>query len=54
MKKMNEKNIGITYQNKEDFYNDISLKDTFKLSPYSPTIGIIFDWSCNDDVLFEV
>lgn len=54
MKNMNEKKIAISHRNKEDFDDDFNLKDSFTLSIYSPTIGVIFDWSCNDDVLFKV
>lgn len=51
MKKLNEKNIMVTYRN----INYFSIEDgTFTISTYSPTIGIIMDWSCNERTLSKV
>lgn len=54
MKKFNEKKIAVTHRNKEDFYGAFSLDDLFKITVNSPLLGIIIDWSCNDDPLFKV
>jgi hypothetical protein len=54
MKKANEKNIMILYRGKEDFNNDFNLKKVLSLSLYSPLLGVIVDWSCNEDLSFEV
>lgn len=54
MKKFNEKKIAVTYRNKEDFYGNFNLNDLFTITVYSPLLGIIVDWSCNDDPLFKV
>ncbi|XP_027836912.1 ionotropic receptor 75a-like [Aphis gossypii] len=53
MKKFNEKKIAVTYRNKEDFYGNFNLNDLFTITVYSPLLGIIVDWSCNDDPLFK-
>lgn len=54
MKKFNEKKIAVTHRKKEDFYRDFSLNDLFTITEYSPSLGIIIDWSCHDDPLFKV
>lgn len=54
MKKFNEKKIAVTHRNKEDFYEAFGLDDLFTITVYSPLLGIIIDWSCNDDPLFKV
>ncbi|XP_025200887.1 probable glutamate receptor [Melanaphis sacchari] len=53
MKKFNEKKIMVTYRNKADFYGNFSRDDLFTITVYSPLLGIIVDWSCNDDLLFK-
>lgn len=54
MKKANEKNIMILYREKKDFNNNLNLEEVFSLSLYSPLLGVIVDWSCNEDISFEV
>ncbi|VVC25721.1 Hypothetical protein CINCED_3A000625 [Cinara cedri] len=56
MKHLNEKNIAVTYRNGySDAYGYFSNKDkSFELSLYSPSLGVIVDWSCNKDwMLFQ-
>ncbi|XP_022164576.1 glutamate receptor ionotropic, delta-2-like [Myzus persicae] len=53
MKKLNEKKIAVTHRSKEDFFRDFNLDDLFTITVYSPLLGIIIDWSCNDDSLFK-
>ncbi|XP_025424044.1 glutamate receptor ionotropic, delta-2-like [Sipha flava] len=43
----------ILYRGKEDFNNDFNLKKVLSLSLYSPLLGVIVDWSCNEDLSFE-
>lgn len=56
MKKLNEKKVAVTYRNKHFSAEELYRKeDTFRLSIYSPLLGVIVDWSCNDDlILFQV
>lgn len=51
MKKLNENSIMVTYRNMKNF----NLKDdAFTIPIYSSALGVIMDWSCNDNVEFEV
>lgn len=51
MKILNKNNIMVTYRNIKDFtWND----DDFTISLYSSLLGIIMDWSCNENMRFEV
>lgn len=51
MKKLNDQKIAVTYRNIKDFHLE---DDSFIISIYSPTIGIIIDWSCNGNMLLKV
>lgn len=56
MKKFNEKQIAVTYRNIKDFGGNYNLKDMFTISLYSPLLGVIIDWTCNEyeNILFNV
>lgn len=56
MKKFNEKQIAVTYRNIKDFDGNYNLKDVFTISLYSPLLGVIVDWTCDEheDNLFNV
>lgn len=54
MKKANKKNIIISYRGRKDFNKGFNLEEVLSLSLYSPILGVIIDWSCNEDILFEV
>lgn len=54
MKKANDRQIMISYRGKKDFDKDFNLEEVLSLSLNSPLIGVIIDWSCNDDILFQV
>lgn len=56
MKNLNDKYIAVTYRNRH-FAADghYGKEDTLELSLYSPSLGVIVDWSCNDDLMiFQV
>lgn len=54
MKILNEKQIAITHRNIEDFVENYKLDSLITLSLYSPSIGMVVDWSCNEDTSFKV
>lgn len=54
MKKCNENKIAVTHRSIEDFNDIFRLENAFTISLYSPSIGIIFDWSCYENMKFQV
>lgn len=54
MKMLNEKQIAITHRNMEDFAENNSLDNLFTISLYSPSIGLVVDWSCNEFISYKV
>lgn len=54
MKRLNENKIGIIHREIKDFDGNLNLKDVFAISLHYPTIGIIVDWSCQENMAFQV
>lgn len=54
MRVLNGNGIAVTHRNGEDFVGNVDLNDVLTISLHSPLLGIIVDWSCNENVLFKV
>lgn len=54
MKKFNDKRVAVTYRNGVDFDENLNLRNVFTTSLYSPVLGVVVDWTCNENVSFKV